>query len=236
MSFPGALLSPDAATPEGLLAPGGKSAHRRYNVYRNNVTASLVAAMEDGFPAIRAELGARYFKALAAEFVRAHPPKDARLFTYGADFPAFLAGFPPLAAYPHLPDLARLELALRAAYHAADPAPFDPAALADPRASEARLTLAPACRILSSEHPIQARYALAIHGAPLTQAGAQVVLITRPAFDPMLDVIAPETARFIDRLAALPLGAAADVPGLDLGAALTLLIERHAIETLEFPA
>lgn len=236
MSFPGALLSPDAPVPGGLCAPEGGPVAARFNVYRNNVTVSLIDALKAGFPVVLAQVGATFFEAMAAEFIRIHPPKDPRLVTYGIDFPSFLEGFPPLEALPWLGDTARLELALRRAYHAADPAPFDPASLAHEAADKAIVHLAPGVCVLSSPYPIHAIWRAAVDtGAPPARGGAQTVLITRPEFDPTCDLIDAATARFLTGLRGAPLGTAASEDGLDLAAALTLLLSRNAIESLEFP-
>ena len=39
--FTAAILDPDAPVPPGLLDPEGRPAGKRFNVYRNNLAASL---------------------------------------------------------------------------------------------------------------------------------------------------------------------------------------------------
>ena len=46
-SFARALLDPSAGVPAGLLRPDGAPAARRFDIYRNNVVASLVDALAD---------------------------------------------------------------------------------------------------------------------------------------------------------------------------------------------
>ena len=122
-SFSAALLDPAHPVPEGLITPDGSPATRRYAIYRNNVTVGLTEALEAGFPVIRKIVGERFFQAMAVVFVRNHPPTSPILAGYGAEMPGFLRGFEPVQHLKYLPDVARLELALRRAYHAGDAAP-----------------------------------------------------------------------------------------------------------------
>ena len=117
--FRQAVLDPRAAIPEGLTGPAQRPAGRRFSVYRNNVAVSLAEALETAFPAVRKITGDEFFRAMAGVYLRAHPPASPILSQYGAEMPAFLTTSPPVKHLAYLPDVARLELALRAAYHAA---------------------------------------------------------------------------------------------------------------------
>lgn len=237
MTWPTALLDPET-TPPGLTGPMGTPAIRRFDVYRNNVMSSLVQAMRDGFPVIRRLVGEDFFAATATAFIRAHPPDSPVLQTYGAAFPAFLETFPPAQSLPYLADTARLELALRRAYHAADAAPVDPRVLNQPDIDRARLTLAPATQVLASPYPIHAIWRANMDpNAPKPTSGAQSVLVTRADWDPLPEPIPAAEARFVTALFTHPLGDAAERAGdLDLAAALTRLIARKAIINVEVPA
>lgn len=200
------LLDPARPRPAGLQDGQGNAAGRRFDVYRNNVTLSLITALEQGFPVIVKLLGAESFAAGARLFVRDHPPQSQLLMHYGAEFPAFLEAAAPLAHLGYLGDVARLELALRRSYHAADAAPLDPASLAaiPPDALAAtRLTLAPAIQLLRSRWPVHAIWAYnMIPGSPKPQQQAQDVLITRPDYDPVPHVLPAGAAAFIAALMA----------------------------------
>ncbi|MHA7776390.1 HvfC/BufC N-terminal domain-containing protein [Roseibium sp. M-1] len=155
--FGRALLNPEADTPAGVTGPDGQAAPKRFNVYRNNVIVSLCDALAQSFPAIGALLGEEYFRALARAFVLEHPPETPVLLWYGGGFADFIETFPPLKAYPYLADVARLEWAWLQAYHAADAAPLDPAALAAiaPEAvGDIRFEMHPAARIVPSNWAI----------------------------------------------------------------------------------
>ena len=101
----------------------------RFAIYRNNVMHSLSQALAQRFPVVQRLVGAEFFAAMAAEFIRAHPPASPVLLLWGGDFAGFLSHFPPVRALPYLPDVARIEHARGQSYHAADIRPLDGAAL-----------------------------------------------------------------------------------------------------------
>lgn len=234
-AFVAALLDPATAPPGTLRTPEGAPATRRFDVYRNNVAASLTEALETAFPVVRRLVGAEFFSAMAGLYLRQHPPTTPLTMFYGAEMPGFLAGFPPVAHLPYLPDVARLELALRDSYHAADRAPIAPDRLGTmaPDALEgARLTLAPALRLVRSEHPLHGIWLANMQAdAPRPGKAAESALVTRPGWDPAVDPLDPAGATFVAALeAGRPLGvAAAEADGADLPALLSLLLSRNAI-------
>ena len=59
--FSKALLDPNISTPENIVDPKGKHAPKRFSVYRNNVTHSLLEAMRQGFPTIENLIGKTLF-------------------------------------------------------------------------------------------------------------------------------------------------------------------------------
>ena len=92
-AFAAALVDPDRQTPPSLLARIGKAAVKRYNVYRNNVTVSLIDALAAVYPAVQRITGVEFFRAMARFHVRATPPTSPLLFEYGRDFPAFIEAY-----------------------------------------------------------------------------------------------------------------------------------------------
>ncbi|WP_417667720.1 DNA-binding domain-containing protein [Roseibium sp.] len=218
-TFGDALLDPRMPMPDGIVGPDGKPAPKRFSVYRNNVTASLVEALEQTFPAVQKMLGEDYFKALARAFVAEYPPKSPVLIWYGGEFASFVEGFEPLRSYPYLADVARLEWAWLQSYHAQDADPLDPTVLAaiDPDAlADLRLRLHPAAFVVCSVWPVFS-IAAANRFAPEAEMAAglneaQSVLVTRPDLDVELLLLRPGADIFLESLAGgCPLGQAAEI-------------------------
>jgi hypothetical protein len=234
-AFRAALLDPDRPAPAGLTDPEGRPAGRRFDVYRNNVTVSLTEALRQAFPVVLKLVGDEFFTAMAREHLRAHPPASPMLMFYGQAMPGFLESFPPVAHLGYLPDIARLELAIRQSYHAADAAPVAAEALkalAPDALVAARLTLAPALRLVRSRWPIHAIWSANMRGtAPPTAALAEDVLVVRPAFDPEPLLLPAGAAPFVAALlAGETVGAALEAGAeFDLTATLGLLLGAEAI-------
>ena len=102
--FRAALLDPERAVPKGLTDGEGHPTTRRFAVYRNNVTVSLINALADIFPGVQKITGEEYFRAMAREYVRAHPPSSPLLFLYGQKFADFVENFEPAKTMPYLAD------------------------------------------------------------------------------------------------------------------------------------
>lgn len=241
--FTRALMDAGQQVPDGLVDQHGQPAGRRFDVYRNNVAASLTEAMHTAFPVIAKLLGKQNMDGLAGLYLRQHPPASPLMMFYGEDFPAFLEGMEQLSHLGYLGDVARLELALRRAYHAADASPIAPEVLGQLGAEalmRTRLRLAPAVQVLRSPWPVHAIWRFNTEsGAPAPQPQAQDVLITRPEYDPLPQLLPPGGAAWI---AAIQAGgtigtaleaAAEDQQDFDLGATLTLLLQGGAITGLD---
>lgn len=236
--FRAALLDGSAPVPPGLTDPMGRPAGKRFDVYRNNVVAGLCDALAASFPVVQKLVGEEFFAEMAARFVRRHPPGSPVLMLYGAAFPAFLESFPPAGALGYLPDIARLELALRRSYHAADVPAVDPSALTaipPEQLAAVRLTLTPSTGLLQSRWPIHAIWRFnRDDAAPKPVMRPEDVLILRQGFDPLPHLLPAGGADLVAALAAgQTLGAAAETlpEGTDLIATLALLL-RGGIHTL----
>lgn len=240
-TFRAALLDASQPVPDGLMDAEDHPAGRRFSVYRNNVAISLTEAMHQAFPVITKLLGPQNMDGLAGIFLRQHPPSSPLMMFYGQEFPAFLEGMAQLSHLGYLPDVARLELALRQAYHAADGDPIDPDALNIPPEDlmAARLALAPATQVLHSDWPIHAIWLFNTQdNSPKPAAGAQEVLITRPDYDPVPHPLPPGGAAWIMRIQdGQTIGQAfeatvAETPEFDLGTTLALLLQGGAITSV----
>jgi hypothetical protein len=180
-----ALINPERETPALVAGPNGKSAVRRYNVYRNNVTVSLINALAATYPAVQRITGIEFFRAMARFHVRETPPTSPLLFEYGRDFPAFIETYRFAQTMPWLADTARIERAWLDAYHAADAAPLAPHRVASvPPERLTDLTFVPH----PATHVVRSRYAaVTIFSAnrsadpvgPINAAEPEDALITR---------------------------------------------------------
>mgnify|MGYP001031029358 CR=1 FL=1 len=120
VSAPGRLADFQRAFVRALLDPGASSPGRGFAVHRNTVLGGCIDALEANYPVVAALVGRDWFRDAAAGHVRASPPTDSRLRTYGADFHAFLASLPIAEELPFLPGVALLERFWREAHAAAD--------------------------------------------------------------------------------------------------------------------
>lgn len=155
-AFVSALLDP-TQLPAGLC--NGQVAASRFAVHRNNMMTALVDGLAATFPVTRALVGEACFAGMACEYVRCDPPRSPILGAYGSGFADFIAGHTSVAGIGYLADVARLERMRSEAFHAADAEPLDlaqwQALLGDPeRLATTRVHLQPACRWLSSAHPV----------------------------------------------------------------------------------
>jgi hypothetical protein len=237
LSFSAALTDPASRTPSGVVGPNGKAAVRRYNVYRNNVTVSLIEALASIFPAVRRITGPDFFRAMARFHLRETPPSSPLLFEYGRDFPDFIDRYEYARPMPWLSDTARVERAWLDAYHAADAEPLaslELAAIPDNRLAEAVFQVHPAMRIVRSRYAAATIFA-ANRGegssAQINAVEAEDALITRPQLEVVVRHLPPGGAVFLETLAsAKQLAEAATAaletcPSFDIGAAIVGMLD-----------
>lgn len=131
----------------------------RLGIYRNTFASVLTNALRLSYPAVHRLVAAECFEGAARFFIEDRPPRCANLDEYGADFPQFLARFPPVAALAYLPGVARLEWAVNRALHAQDAEPLDIArlaALTEDEQARVRFAPHPSVGLVRADHPADA--------------------------------------------------------------------------------
>lgn len=235
-----ALFDLDAPPPPGLVGPGGAACPERFAVYRNNRMSSLIETLVAAYPAVVRLVGLPFFRAMAGEYARNILPATPILLRYGDGFPAFIDDFPPAVDLPYLGDVARLELAWREAYHAAEALPLDPALLATVVPADQpflRFTLHPSLRLVRAKLPVLALWEANLSAddsiVPVVlDDRAEDILILRPREEVEVRSLPPGGAAFIEALGqgadlAASAGAAA-ADGGDLAGLLTGLLGAEA--------
>lgn len=215
-AFTAGLLDPERAAPDLVSGPNGKAAVKRYAVYRNNVTVSLINALAASFPATQRITGPDFFRAMARFHIRETPPTSSLLFEYGRGFPDFIERYEYAQSMPWLADVGRIERAWLDAYHAADAEPLAAVALASippERLADTVLVPLPATRVLRSRYPAVTIFAANRGDGPVARieaADPEDALVTRPGLEVFVRHLPPGGAMFLSRLiSGEPLGAAA---------------------------
>lgn len=237
-AFHAGLLDPSQPVPSGLIDGRDRPAGRRYGVYRNNVTVSLREALAEGFPSIVRLIGRENFDHAARAYLRQSQPTSPLMMHYGAGLPDFLGSLEQLAHLPYLPDVARIDVAMRQSYHAADSSGIDPAALQaldEQTLLATRFAFAPSMILLRSPWPAGSIWHYTLRGGEKPQGGAEDILILRQEFDPEPFILGPGAGNVLIALqGAVPFGQALEAASedFDLSALLNLLLTRNAITAL----
>ncbi len=127
--FGNGLLDP-RLTPADLFQGDGDRNARRFALYRGNLTANWERSLANAHPVLQQMVGDEFFTGLARDYGRQVGSASGDLNEFGGALADFLTNFPPIAPYPYLPDLARLEWALHRAYYAAEEDPLSAEVLA----------------------------------------------------------------------------------------------------------
>jgi hypothetical protein len=241
-AFANALLNPQLPKPDGITGPNGKAADKRFNVYRNNVTYSLVEALGKNYPSVKAQCGDDKFSDAARLYLEAHPPRTKIMFQLGDNFANWLDQFAPAKAQmPWLADLARLECVWLHAYHVEDAKPLGPEVLStiSPDLLGAiRFKKHPAAAIIASHYAIQTMLEAGRNGGVASPKGAETVLTTRPQFAVETRVLSQGMGAFLDRLfLGQTLSEAAEAaietdPSFDLSGGFGILLQSGASTAL----
>ena len=180
--------------------------HQRMSVYRNNVAAALVAALQVRFPVTEQLVGPEFFFHMARGFAEGDRPQSPVLIDYGQRFPDFIRDFAPAASVPYLADVAALESAWWQAYHAREADVITATALnqfAPEVLGDVRLVLHPSAGLMASPFAVGSIWEAHHGGAPMQEIEInrpQTVLVARPAAEITLRVISPESFAFLSAL------------------------------------
>lgn len=90
------------------------------SVYRNGYLRTCVDALGANFPTVKSIVGDDFFKGLALEYVRLHPPTRTTLAGYGQEFPLFLLNSRGSHGLAYLADIAALDYAWLECYFDAE--------------------------------------------------------------------------------------------------------------------
>jgi uncharacterized protein (UPF0276 family) len=217
------------------LKPG--TPEQRLALYRGNLSATWHKVLASAYPVVAQLVGAEFFAALTRAYGMAHPSDNADLNHFGATFGAFLSGFEHVAAFPYLPDMARLEWLLHRAHYAADGAALQADALAvlTPDAFEsARFALHPACTLFASDWAVLPLWQAHQDDTPFPPllASPCTGAIVRPRWKPLPVPLGAASHAALQVLAAgATMGAALDAAfdidaDFDLAANLKLWVEQ----------
>jgi hypothetical protein len=201
-----ALLDPELPPPNGVEASHGFAPERRFAIYRNNVCVGLVDALAERFPICLQLVGDEFFRAMAQCYVRERLPRTPMLFEYGDAFATFVSDFEPARELPYLPDVARLEYAVGAAYHAADAAPLPLElirALPLDRLESATAVLHPSMHVVASAYPIVSiwrRHMSDDEMTPVELEHSEEALVVRPELAINVSMLPCGGSAFVDAL------------------------------------
>ena len=129
-------------------------AETRLGIYGDGYRSRLVEALEANFPVLAELLGEGDFHTLASRYINSYESTFFSIRYYGDRLADFLAGDAEYSKAPLLPELARWEWAMAAAFDAADARPIEIGALAQVAPedwAELRFEWSPAVQVLELE-------------------------------------------------------------------------------------
>ncbi len=217
----------DESALHGLALQDDSLRIRGLQAYRSHGHALAHRALAAAYPVISRMLGEENFEGLARAFWHRHPPESGDMAQWGGQLPGYVEQAAQLAGEPCLADVARVEWALHRAAAAADvvrdPGSFRLLVEHDP--ATVTLDMAAGTQVIRTAWPVVSLVNAHLTGIPdLEMAGerlragaAEIALVWRQGFRPMLRESAGAEAAFLEALhAGLALDAALDTAeGLD---------------------
>jgi hypothetical protein len=199
-----ALREWQAAVAAQLSNGGGAS---RLAIHRHHIASSLARALATTFSTVQALVGEEFFRQAAQAFARDVPPTQPVLAEYGADFPAFVAGYAPAQGLPYLADVARLDWALNTAFYSPRGrrlSATELAAVPPEELTAAGVPLAAGTTLLRSVYPLDLIWAASQPGAPDTPVdlahGPVRLLVLRHAEEAGFIILSEGEAAFVAAL------------------------------------
>ncbi len=209
---------------QAIFEEGDIALSDRLKVYRNNIIGSLTDVMIASFPAIEKLVGSNFMEGMARSFILENPPAQGCLNSFGPGFAEFIETFEPAKDLPYLADVARLDIALNAAYYAKDDSTLTEGELASIAAEDLDglyLKLRHSVQLLSSPYPIHDIRDFALSddqdGQLNIDSGGAFLMIYRPQLD--TEIIILDEAEYV-MLKALDNGNA-------LGEAVATIIDQY---------
>jgi hypothetical protein len=217
--FSETLLDPSRDVPDFVVKTNGKTSHKRFNVYRNNIMVSLTEAIIDAYPVVSQLVGEEFATAMARVYVADNLPRSPVLLEYGEGYANFIKHFEPAQTLPSLADIAKLEWAWLRSYHSTDVTALRIETLsnfAENKLGNLCFTFCDDVQLLHSSHPIVSIWS-AHQGDRIGErledikSVSEYVLVNRPLWNVEVRTLEPSTYRFFTSLqAGLPLSMAID--------------------------
>lgn len=222
------------------------SAQARLRVYRHHVAHSLGSALAATFATVHALVGEAFFRSMAQGFFGQTLPVQPVLAEYGAEFPAFVAGYEPARSLPYLVDIARLDWVLNVAFHSPAGrrlAAADLALIAAERLPSLSLAVPDGATLIGSRYPLDRIWNASQPGAPADTVdlgdGRADLLVLRRSDDAAFIVLSAGEAAFAAALiggksleGAAEQASHAD-PSFDLSTAFARLLSLEAFAALQ---
>lgn len=164
---------------------------QRIDLYRSSIRANRRTALASAYPVLLALVGDAWFDALSVAYAQAHPSQSGDLNRFGAVLPDFIETYERTSRFRYFADLARLEWPLHLAYFAADAKGLTQAEWAAIRPEdllEAKLTVHPACALISSPYAIAGIWTAHQPGGsfPADIESPTYALVVRPLWQPQV--------------------------------------------------
>jgi hypothetical protein len=167
---------------------GNLTQRKRLDIYRNNVFSNYQSALQAVYSAIFSLVGADYFRQAARRYAEQYSSVSGDIHHYGDDFCDLLTSLPGAEVLAYLPDVARLEWAIHAGFHAADCERLDLSrlqSLATEDYPRLRFLLNPAARLMHSDFPIRRIWEVNLPGyqgdqrVDLGEGGENLLIVRR---------------------------------------------------------